>query len=49
MFDDDYKNYSLEGIAQESGFKSKSTFNTLFKKMNGITPSEYRKKGLSND
>ena len=45
LFDDNYNKYSLEGIAQESGFRSKSTFNTTFKSITGVTPSEYRKKG----
>ncbi|MFN6014251.1 MAG: helix-turn-helix domain-containing protein, partial [Flavobacteriales bacterium] len=31
---------SLEGIAMESGFRSKSTFNTAFKTVMGCTPSE---------
>ena len=31
-------------IAFESGFKSKSTFNTAFKKHTGLTPTEYKKK-----
>lgn len=43
LLDDNYNKYSLEGIAQESGFRSKSTFNTTFKVITGITPSEYRK------
>ena len=32
--------YSLVGIALESGFNSKSTFNRVFKKLTGGTPSE---------
>ncbi|MEN1785239.1 MAG: AraC family transcriptional regulator [Bacteroidota bacterium] len=36
--------YSLLGLAIESGFNSKSTFNRVFKKSMGISPSEYRAK-----
>jgi AraC-like DNA-binding protein len=32
--------YSLVGIALESGFNSKSTFNRVFKKLTGRTPGE---------
>lgn len=35
--------YSLIGIAFDSGFNSKSAFNTIFKKQTGTTPSQYRK------
>ena len=38
----DEKNTIL-AIAYEAGFKSKSVFNTLFKKEKGVTPSEFRK------
>ncbi len=38
-----YEHYTLLGLAQEAGFKSKSTFNSVFKKMTGKTPSEYKK------
>lgn len=35
---------SMEGIAMESGFRSKSTFNTAFRAVMGCTPSEYKKR-----
>lgn len=37
------KNFSLLGIAQNSGFRNKSTFYKVFKEFEGITPSEYKK------
>ncbi len=39
----DWLNYSLEGVAQEVGFKSRTTFIKAFKEKTGITPSEYKK------
>lgn len=33
---------SIKGIAESSGFKSISTFNTAFKKFEGTTPSDYK-------
>lgn len=34
-------------ILLESGFNSKTTFNTVFKKSTGLTPSQFRKKQIS--
>lgn len=38
------RNLTLLGIAFECGFKSKTSFNRIFKKETGLSPSEYRKK-----
>lgn len=38
-----YRNLTLLAIALESGFNSKTSFNTLFKKFTGQTPSSYYK------
>ncbi len=39
---EDYKLYTLEAIARESGFKSVSTFNRSFYKLEGMTPSNFK-------
>jgi AraC-like DNA-binding protein len=36
------KHLSLLGIALDAGFKSKSTFNLVFKRFTGLTPTEYK-------
>jgi len=37
------QHYTLLAIAFQSGFNSKSSFNDIFKKNTGLTPSEYQK------
>ena len=39
----EYEHLSLLGLAFESGFSSKATFNRAFKKLSGQSPSEYQK------
>jgi len=39
----DYNHLTIISIAFDSGFNSKSTFNSLFKQHTGRTPSEYKK------
>jgi YesN/AraC family two-component response regulator len=39
----DRDHLSLLAIGQEAGFNSKATFNRVFKKMTGKSPSEYKK------
>ena len=41
MKDPAFKNYTLLAIAYDSGFNSKSTFNTIFKNITGLTPTQY--------
>lgn len=36
-----YKNLTILAIAYDSGFNSKSAFNTIFKDLTGLTPSQY--------
>lgn len=48
MANPDFENLTLLGIALDSGFQSKSSFNRVFKNKTGQSPSEY-KKSLSQE
>ncbi len=43
MLDPENSNLTLLGMAYESGFNSKSSFNNIFKKATGYTPSQFVK------
>ena len=44
LTDPNFENYTLLALAYDSGFKSKTSFNRIFKKSTGISPSQYKKK-----
>lgn len=39
----DYGNYTIEGIAQSVGFKSRTNFAANFRRVTGLTPSDYQR------
>jgi AraC-like DNA-binding protein len=43
LTDAEYSHYSLVAIGYDCGFRSKSSFNKIFKQIEGKTPSEYQK------
>lgn len=43
IHDPQYEHLSILGIAFDSGFNTKSAFNRVFKKMTGMTPSEFKR------
>lgn len=48
LLDPKSKNYTILSVGLDAGFNSKTTFNTVFKKFTGMTPSDYRVKQSAN-
>ena len=44
LSDSKNENYTILSVGFEAGFNSKTTFNTVFKKFTGVTPTEYKDK-----
>ena len=44
LIDSKTSNYTILSVGFEAGFNSKTTFNTVFKKFTGLTPTEFRDK-----
>lgn len=42
----DYANVTIQAVAVDLGFKSRSNFAIVFKKFTGVTPNEYQKEAL---
>ncbi len=40
----EYRRYTIQSLAERCGFKSRTSFFRIFKKITGLTPSEYIKK-----
>lgn len=38
-----FSNYTIEAVAESVGFRSRSNFHSIFKKITGLTPSQYQK------
>ena len=42
LVDPKNENYTILSVGFEAGFNSKTTFNTVFKKFTGLTPTDFR-------
>jgi len=47
LLQEEMNKLSVLGIAFESGFNSKTSFNTTFKKITGQTPTEFKKRSAA--
>jgi AraC-like DNA-binding protein len=46
LLSENYENYTFLGMAHECGFNSKASFNRIFKKETGLSPSQFRRQQL---
>lgn len=44
LFDPEFKNLTIEGLAYKCGFQNKATFFNAFRASEGMTPMEYKKR-----
>ena len=49
LLDPDCQNLTLLSIAYDAGFNSKTAFNTIFKKLTGLTPTQYKQESLDKN
>lgn len=49
LLDPKNNNYTILSVAFEAGFNSKTTFNTVFKKFTGQTPSDFKVRRMENE
>lgn len=48
MLDADFGHFTIDAIAKEAGFKSRTSFYEAFKKQTGQTPTEFRLNNIAN-
>jgi AraC-like DNA-binding protein len=48
LADPKFHNHKIASIGYDAGFNSLSTFNVVFKKMTGLTPSQYKNKSVEH-
>lgn len=44
LLDPKNSNYTILSVGFEAGFNSKTTFNTVFKKFTGLSPTEFKER-----